>query len=165
MTSPNRVSFAVAALAVACSAAVAADQRRAPGERPGVAMEVSLKAGGSTLASTEPGTCTHAPKASIYGVMAEMWAARQSSEGRSVQLTLWKPADGSAQLFSLSVNDTQNLTVSTVPQQASGSGTVALAPAGKGGTFTIEAKAKSGETIAGTIRCEAFTAAIAEGGN
>jgi hypothetical protein len=95
-----------------------------------------------------------------------MWTVRHQEDGRSVQLTLWKPADGSAAMFSLSVNGRKSTSLSTVRGgQVSGSGTVTLAPAGKGGTFTIDAKGPSGETFSGTFKCEAFTPAIAEGGN
>jgi hypothetical protein len=44
-------------------------------------------------------------------------------------------------------------------------GDVILTPAGKGGTRTIDAKSKAGEAIVGTIKCDAFTPHIAEGGN
>ena len=36
---------------------------------------------------------------------------------------------------------------------------------GKGGTFTVAAKGKAGEPVTGRLKCDAFTAAIAEGGN
>jgi hypothetical protein len=142
-----------------------ADQIRRQGPAQ-VPMEVSLKAGGDVYDSKTQGSCTHAPKASIYGVLAEMWSVTQEADGRSIQLTFWKPSDGSASMFSLSLNGPKSTTISTVRGgQAQGSGTVALAPSAKGGTFTIDAKARTGETIAGTIKCEAFTPAIAEGGD
>jgi hypothetical protein len=95
-----------------------------------------------------------------------MWTVRHREDGRSLQLTLWKPADGSPAMFNLSVKGPQNTTVSTVRGgQVSGSGTVTLAKAGKGGTFTVDARDKAGAPITGTIKCEAFTAAIAEGGD
>jgi hypothetical protein len=95
-----------------------------------------------------------------------MWSVTQEADGRSVQLTLWKPSDGSASMFSLSLNVPKSITISTVRGgQTQGSGTVALVPSAKGGTFTIDAKARTGETILGTIKCEAFTPAIAEGGD
>jgi hypothetical protein len=113
------------------------------------------------------GSCTHAPKASIYGVLAEMWSVRQRGDARSsVDLTFWKPSDGSASMFSLSVNHTKSASVSTVKGgQVSGSGTVTLSTAAKGGTFTVAAKTRAGEAVTGTIKCAAFTPAIAEGGD
>jgi hypothetical protein len=68
-------------------------------------------------------------------------------------------------MFTLSVNGKTTVSVTTVRSQVSGSGKVTLAPAGKGGTFTIDAKAKTGESITGSIKCDAFTPAIAEGGH
>lgn len=38
-------------------------------------------------------------------------------------------------------------------------------PSGKGGTFTVDVKGKAGEALSGTFKCDAFTAAFAEGGN
>jgi hypothetical protein len=131
-----------------------------------VPLEVSLKAGSDAYDAKVEGSCTHAPRASIYGILSEMWSVRHQDEGRSMQLTLWKPADGSAQMFSLSVNRKKSSTVSTVRGgQTAGVGTVTFAPSGKGGTFTIDAKDQMVETISGTVKCEGFTSAIAEGGN
>ena len=45
-----------------------------------------------------------------------------------------------------------------------GSGKVTFTPSGPGGTFTIDATAPNGGTITGTIKCSAFSAAMAEGG-
>lgn len=157
-----------AAVALACASALAtADQVRRQGPaRPTVPMEVSLKLAGEVYDAKTVGTCTHAPKASIYGVLSEMWTIRHQDNGRSVQLTLWKPADGSPSMFSLSANGKKSWTISTVRGgEVSGTGTVTMTPAAKGGTFSIDAKGKAGEAVSGTIKCEAFTPAIAEGGN
>ena len=162
----RRVCTVIAASAIAMGAAsiVAAQVRR---EKPAqVPLEVSLTIGGRQYAAKELGSCTHAPKASIYGVMAEMWTVRQQGGGGSVQVTLWKPADGSANMFTLAVSGATNTTLSTVRGgEVSGSGKVTLTPAGKGGTLTIDAKSKAGEAIVGTIKCDAFTPHIAEGGD
>ena len=158
------LTAAVAAITSA-TALTHADQIRRQGPAQ-VALEVSLKVGGEAYDAKGQGSCTHAPKASIYGVLAEMWSVRQKSDGRSVELTVWKPADGTDSMFSLSVTAAKSTTISTIRGgQVTGSGTVNVAPSGKGGTFTLDAKARTGEAIAGTIKCEAFTPAIAEGGN
>lgn len=167
MQSSTRVAAATAMAFVFAGALVGADQvrRTSPGSSL-VPLEVSLKVGAGAYTGKGQGSCTHAPKASIFGVLSEMWTVRHQEEGRSVQLTLWKPADGSAPMFNLSVSGKTNASISTVRGgQVTGSGTVTLAPSGKGGTFTIDAKGKAGEAIGGTIACEAFTPAIAEGGN
>jgi hypothetical protein len=69
-------------------------------------------------------------------------------------------------MFTLSVNGKPNINISTVRGgQLSGSGTVKFEPSGKGGTFTVDVKGKAGEALSGTFKCDAFTAAFAEGGN
>jgi hypothetical protein len=152
-------------LSVATVLAHGAEARRQSPQAESVTVKISLKAGGQSLTSSGQGSCTHAPRAAIYNVPSAMWTARQQQGEHSVQLTLWRPADGKEEMFSLSLNGPQNINVSTVRGGTiSGSGTVKLQPNDKGGTFTINAKAKSGEAITGTIECSAFTAAIAEGG-
>ena len=130
-----------------------------------VTVRVSLKVGEQFMRSSGPGTCTHAPKASIHNVPSEMWMVRQEAESRSTLLTLWRPADGKDEMFSLSLSGGKSIDISTVRGGAiSGTGTVKLKPGGKGGTFTIDARTRTGETVAGTIECAAFAAAVAEGG-
>lgn len=166
--SQHRVCTSVClAFVITAWTAAAADQVRrqsSPGPQT-VPVNVSLKTGAATYSSNAPGTCSHAPTASIYGVLSEMWTVSQNAEGRSAQLTLWRSQKDAAETFSLSLNDKKSLTISTVRGgQISGSGTVKLEPSGKGGTFTIDAKTASGETVTGTIGCPAFTPATAEGG-
>jgi hypothetical protein len=48
--------------------------------------------------------------------------------------------------------------------QVTGSGKVTFEPSGKGGTFRVDATAADGTSISGTIRCDAFTPHVAEGG-
>ena len=65
-------------------------------------------------------------------------------------------------MITLAVSDGgKRLDVNTVKgrqqTQTTGSGSVKLTAAGKGGTFTINAKTASGGAISGTITCEAFT--------
>ena len=166
-TSWCRVSGAAVVTFMVASVLASAEQARRPA--PGAAsvpMEVALKVGAVGYDAKGQGSCTHARQAAIYGVLSEMWTVRHEADGRSVQLTLWKPKDGSAQMFSLSINGKPDATVSTVRGgEVSGSGSIRLEPSGKGGVFAVDAKEKSGGSITGTIKCEAFTAAVAEGGN
>ena len=146
-------------------------QRRVPGARPDttVPLTVALKVGSEAYDFTGRATCTHAPVAGIYNLRAEQWRVQQSGDRGSLSLTHWHPASG-ADMFNLSVTsgNTQS-SVSTVKVGTNGtldgSGTVTLAREGKGGTFTVAAATAKGTKITGTIRCEAFTAAIAEGGD
>lgn len=165
MSPMSRISATVALTVLSTNLLFGSNQvRRSPGPAL-VPIEVALKSGAGAFNAKGQGACTHAPQASIYNVLSEMWSARHEDGDRSVQLTFWKPANGSAPMFSMSVNGSKSLTISTVRGgEVSGSGTVTFAPSGKGGTFTIEAKTKTGETVSGTIRCDAFTPAHAEGG-
>lgn len=149
------------------SALPSADQvrRQTPGAS-SVPMEIALKVGNVAYDAKGQGSCMHARQASIYNVLSEMRTVKHEADGRSLQLTLWTPKDGSAQMFSLSINGKPNASVSTVRGgQVSGSGDVRFEPSGKGGAFTVAAKDQAGASITGTIKCEAFTAAVAEGGN
>jgi len=142
-------------------------QRRAPGqERAKQAIQASLKVGGQTYESSEAGSCTHAPKASIYDVMAELWTVNQAAGERSLTLMFWKPANGSGEMFNLSVSDGKGShNVNTVRGgTTSGSGKVTFEKSGQGGAFTIDAKTKAGAAITGKITCAAFGPHIAEGG-
>jgi hypothetical protein len=159
--------IAFAALAGAATATAAAQVRRTPGEGPAqVQVGVELKVGADSLQAAGAGTCTHAPQASIYNVRSQLRTARYASGGQSVQLTMWDPLDGSEDMFTLAASKGSNSrTVSTVRGgQATGSGKVTFEPSGKGGTFRVDAKAADGSSITGTIRCDAFTPHVAEGG-
>lgn len=152
------------AIAVASMMSVASAQiRRTAPDAAKVPMSVDLKLGSDAIAATGTGQCTHAPQASIYDVRSQMWTARhEGTGGKAVQLTLWKPMDGSAEMFTLSAGP---VTVSTVRGgQPSGSGTVKFEAAGRGGAFRIDAKSADGRAISGVIKCDAFTPHIAEGG-
>ena len=155
--------LSAAAVALTASSILASAEQA---KRPTVPIEVSLKVGQGSYEARSAGQCTHAPRASIYDIASQQWTARHEEDGRSAQLTFWKPANGSAEMFSLSVSGKPNVNISTVRGgQTSGGGTVKFQPSGKGGTFTVDAKGKAGEPVVGTFKCEAFTPAIAEGGN
>ena len=153
---------------VVASGVTAAQISRRPAdpEKAGAAMQISLRAGGQRYESSAAGQCTHAPMASIYGVVSELWTAQQSDNGNSVNLSLWQPKDGSPPMVSLTVTSGKaSHRVSTIRGAAiAGSAKTQLAPAGKGGTFTVYAKSAEGADIIGTIKCDAFAPHIAEGG-
>jgi hypothetical protein len=134
-----------------------------------VAVAIALRVDGQPYQFDGNASCQHAPMAAIYGVVAEMWTVQQSEGQRSIALTMWRPKNAQGDWLSLSVSGgDKSYTVSTVKAPGAtvqGSGKVTLAPSGAGGTFTIEATAATGGAIAGTIKCGAFTPAIAEGGN
>jgi hypothetical protein len=147
-----------------------AAQRRAPGAAPaGVGVTVALKVGTTAYDFNGQAKCTYAPVASIYTTMAEQWHLEQSDGARSASFTLWRPKNGSGDMFSLAVsNGSASHLVNTVKGPSAkpqGSGAVKLAPAGAGGTFTVNATAADGTQITGTITCDKFAPAMAEGGN
>jgi hypothetical protein len=164
-------------LAVACglmmavvsgSAPSGAQIRRQPPvpvEQQGTAIQASLNAAGERYQSSAPGKCTHAPTASIYGVVSELWTVQQSDNGKSLTLSLWQPKDGTRSMVSLTIAAGKSYRVSTVKGgETIGSAKVSMEPSGKGGTFTVYAKSADGADIMGTIKCEAFAPHIAEGG-
>jgi hypothetical protein len=85
-------------------ATVVGAQRRVPLVRPTVAVTIALKAGGDSYQFTGQARCTHAPMAAIYGVVSEQWSVQQSEGSRSLHLTVWKPKNGSGEMFNVSVS-------------------------------------------------------------
>jgi hypothetical protein len=153
-------------------AAVPAAQVRVPRgtDRPTVNVAIALKSGVGAYTATGQGRCTYAKMASIYGVLSEQWSVQQSDDSHSVALTFWKPKSGGDPMFNLSLSSgAKSQAVNTVKAPGApateGTGTMTFAAADKGGTFTIDAKDAKGGAISGTIKCDAFTPAIAEGGN
>src|SRR5918992_3302445 len=112
-------------------------QRRVPGQaQPKQAINASLKVGGHAYESREPGRCTHAPTASIYSIVSEMWTVQQSAEGRSLALTLWRPKDGSGDMVTLSVSSgdsSHQINTARGGGGTSGTGKVTLEKSGVGG--------------------------------
>jgi hypothetical protein len=156
----------VAVVGSGVTAAQIGRSRAADPEKSGTAMHVSLTAGGQRYESSAPGQCTHAPVASIYGVVSELWTAQQSDRDKSVSLSLWQPKDGSRPMVSLTVaSGKTSHRVSTIRGAAiAGSAKTQLEAAGQGGTFTVYAKSAEGTDIIGTVKCDAFAPHIAEGG-
>lgn len=143
-------------------------QRRAPAQAQATqGVQTTLRVGNQTHQSNERGKCTHAPVASIYQVVSQMWSVQQSSQGRSLSMTVWRPKDASGDMVTLSVgNGEATYDVNTVRsgQPAEGSAKVTFEKSGAGGTFTVDARTKDGRAITGTITCDAFAPHIAEGG-
>src|SRR5688500_13728332 len=88
-------------LVLLASVAAGAQRRQQPGQTE-VQIAVDVKIGAEPYQISGAGTCSHAPQASIYNVRSQLRTVRHSSEGRSVQLTVWDPLDGSGDMFSLS---------------------------------------------------------------
>ncbi len=128
-----------------------------------VSVTIALEIGSESYKYAGPGTCRHALQASIYDMPAEQWTMEGNDGLRNVTLTLWQPKQGAGKMVSFAVNaGGKTHVVNTVKVggrgNVQGSGTAALAPAGNGGTFTIDATAADGAKISGTIKCDAFLA-------
>jgi len=152
--------------AVLMFASIDAAQR---GTETGVAVSMTLKVAGQPYTFNGKGACTYAPVAYIYGSRAQQWRVEGNDSKGSASLTLWRPAAGPGDMFSLYVaTGSQSHVVNTVKTSGGGtvegSGKVTFTPAGSGGMFTIDAKAAKGGTISGTMKCSSFSAAVAEGG-
>jgi hypothetical protein len=161
-----------AACAVVLCGSVASGQiRRQPqGAKPDqVPLHIALKAGGTPYTFDGQGKCARAERASIYDTPASMWSIAQNGEGRNLTLTMWRLQSG-GDMMSLGVSSgSKSHNVDTVKvgrkAETQGTGTVKFEPAAQGGTFTIDATAADGTKITGTVTCESFTSAIAEGGD
>ena len=152
-------------------AAAQRSARRMPDTPAGdeVGVAIALQAGGDSYQFNGQATCTQEPKGYIYGLPAHLRTIEQSDGQRSISLTLWSPAK-KATMFTLHLSSRgKSYETDTVTGEnagpTSGSGTVTFAPAGAGGTFTVNATTAKGAKVTGTIRCDAFRTAIAEGGN
>ncbi len=168
-------TFGVALCGAVVLTTVAAAQRpvrreAGTGEGDKVGVAIALQAGGESYQFNGPAECGHEPKGYIYMVPAKLWTVSHSEGQRSVTLTFWRPAAGSADMFNLYVSmggkthhiDTVKTKDGGNPQ---GSGQVTFTPAGSGGIFNVKATSAKGVTVAGTIKCDGFGAIVAEGGN
>jgi hypothetical protein len=163
----ERVGVRVVGLVFGCalSAVGVAAQRPIPGAaaEAKVSVTIALQIGSDAYKVTGQGTCHHAAQASIYDVPAEQWSVQQSDGSRSLALTMWRLKNPAGDMLSLSVTTgAKSHNVNTVKAgrsgPTSGTGTVTLAAAAQGGTFTIDATTADGTRITGTIMCGAFTA-------
>ena len=171
MRIPNKIVLSFA-IALTIASAAAAQRRKEPAKPADTKVDVAitLQVAGQPYHSVGKAACLHAPVASIYSTVAEMWSVQQTDGQRSITLTLWRPKSKSGDMFSLSVaTGNKPYLVNTVAlggkSAVQGSGKVTLTTLGAAGTFTINASEANGAAITGTIKCSAFTAAIAEGGN
>jgi hypothetical protein len=151
-------------------------QRRAPGGPSDTASqettEVSIIAriGTKSYTSRLPGTCKHAPTASIYDVPAALWTVQaddsHGNEVKALSFTLWKPKNGSADQVSVSIQagSTSNRIEINPRNPPVGAATVQLQPIGEGGRFELRGKDAKGTKVNLTISCPKFGGVEAEGG-
>ena len=156
-------------LVLAITSAASAQRRAVPARPDETGVAIALQAGAQSYHFGGTCVCQHAPKASIYNVIAEMWSVQQADAQRSMVLALWRPRSGSGEMFSLNlVIGGRSYVVNTIKAGGAGavygSGMVTITSSGAGGTFTVNATAANGAAITGTIKCSAFTEPMVEGG-
>lgn len=135
-----------------------------------VGVAITLQAGADSYRFTGRASCKHEPKGYIYMVPARLWSIEQHEGTHSVHLTFWRPASGASDMFTLHFqagDKTYEADTVKTPYGGSpkGSGGVRFTAAGAGGEFTVNATAANGMRISGTIKCDAFGAIVAEGGD
>ncbi len=157
-------------MALLCMVAGVAHSAGAQSSQNGVSLKISAKVGGQTYESAGQGSCRHTPTAAIYGVPAALWmvalTGSDDAEVKSMNLTLWKPKNGSPQQFSVSLNagpSSHRIDVGGQGEQL-GSGKASVVAAGAGGRIQVSGKDDSGKTIELVVHCPAFTGVEAEGG-
>ena len=135
-----------------------------------VVVTVSAKVGGKAYNTSGPGSCRHSPDASIYDVPSALWMVEHASLGKAaikrLNLTLWRPKDGSPDQVSLALETSSASHRISVGGKAApvGSASIKLSPLGSGGRFELKGKDDTGTTVEVGITCPAFTGVEAEGG-
>jgi hypothetical protein len=157
---------------IAGGAGEGAAQRRPNPEASGNGKSVNIsgQVGNKAFDAKGVGRCRHASEASIYDVPAALWLVEYSNPGdaqlKQLNLTLWRPKDGSPNQISLSVQTgsaSHHVNIGGRGTQA-GSGTVTLSPSGAGGRFEFTGKDSAGTRLEVAISCPAFAGVEAEGG-
>ena len=145
-------------------------QRKGPASgAPGAPLTVSARIDDKNYGATGPGSCKHAPAASIHDIPAALWLIEYdnpSSVGiKRLNLTLWRPKDGSSDQVSLSLETSSSYRISSGGKgDPVGSATVKLSPYESGGRFELKGKDGKGNKVELTISCPAFAGVEAEGG-
>ena len=160
------LSFAIALTITSAASAQGGSVPDMPAE---VGVAITLQVAGQPFHFEGKAKCEYVPVASIDNLVAEKWTASLIEPNRSMGLTLWRPKNKSGDMFSLHVlMPAKGYIIDTVRRggkgSVAGSGKVTLTTSGAGGTFTINATARDGAVITGTIKCSAFTDEMPEGG-
>jgi hypothetical protein len=165
--------MALLGLLLAMSSGAFAQQRDRPEQAAtpeDITVSITAKVGGKSYQASGPGTCQHAPEASIRGVSASLWVVQFSGSGqgglKQLNLTLWRPKDGDSDQLSVSLETKSgsHRIETGGPGESAGEGTVTILPSGPGGRLEINGKAAGGKPVQITIDCSAFAGVEAEGG-
>jgi hypothetical protein len=134
-----------------------------------ISVTVGGKVGGKKVQGNGNGTCSHAPDASIRGMSASLWTVQYGGGGggslKQLNLTLWRPKDGSPDQLSLSLqtkSGTHRIETGN-PADGKGEGTVTILPSGPGGRLEVRGKEADGKPVQISIDCSAFAGVEAKG--
>jgi hypothetical protein len=133
-------------------------------------VTISARIGEKTYETDAQGSCRHTPTAAIYGVPAALWmvglTGSDDAAVKSMNLTLWKPKNGTTQQFSLSLmagSSSHRIAVGGRGEQVGG-GKASVVTTGAGGRIEVSGKDDSGRTIELVVKCPVFAGVEAEGG-
>ena len=169
-----RSLLTVTVIAVAFSHPAIA-QRRLPGGTPSAgadeaAITLVARVGAKSYTGTLSGSCQHEPDAAIYDLPSALWTVQAGgAPGNAIKqlnLTLWRPKNGSADQISLSLQaGTSSTRIEINPRdRPMGAVKVTLESKSSGGTFDLTGKDAKGKKVKLTIGCPTFDAIVAEGG-
>jgi hypothetical protein len=133
-------------------------------------MKIAAKVAGKTYRSAGLGECAGSGDASIYEVPATLWHAiyegPDGSEIRRLNLTVWRPKAGGADMVGLSLEtgETTHEIATVKGGRMAGSGAPGVRPVGEGGILTVAGKDDHGDAIELSVECERFDQVVAEGG-
>jgi hypothetical protein len=167
----NRSALALTLALLICLPVDGMGQRRRPGASvdPSAPLTLSARIHGKTYRATGPGSCKHTPDASIYDLPAALWMIefrnRAGAQIKQLNLTLWRPKDGTSDQISLSLETgSSSYRMASGGRAPVGRATVKLSPLGAGGRFEVKGKDGEGTSIQLTVSCPAFAGVEAEGG-
>ena len=160
-------SFSIALFCLVAAGALPASAQESQNDG---SLMISAKVGRKSYESAAQGSCRHTSAAAIYGVPAALWmvglTGSEDAAIKSMNLTLWKPKNGSPQQFSLSLStgsSSHRIDVGGRGEQV-GSGNASVVTAGAGGRIEVSGKDEAGKAIELVIRCPVFAGVEAEGG-
>jgi hypothetical protein len=161
----------IAALVLLSGSSLEATAQRVPHDAPAesVTITVTARIGGKIYQGSGTGSCRHEAEASIHDVSAALWMVQYAGEGKALKqlnLTLWRPKDGSPDQLSLSLETgSGSHRIETGGKGGNkGEGSVTILPSGPGGRLEISGKEAGGKPVQITIDCPAFAGIEAEGG-
>jgi hypothetical protein len=144
-------------------------QRREQVQSP-EAVTVAAKIGRKSYEARGPGSCRHAPEASIRGVSASLWTVQfdnpREGKVKQLSLTLWRLKDGEPDqlTFSLETSAGSYRITTGGEGEDAGKGSVTILPNGPGRRLEITGKESGGKAIQVTIDCPSVEGIEPEGG-